>query len=379
MIRPRRRLSPSQPRRPDVVLLGAAGLLIVLGALELQSTGAVKAAVFGSRASLLSRHLFRLSMGFFVFMIAAMKDPLSWRKYSKGLLLGSLMLLIPLVLSRIGLDLGTLCPERNGANRALSLGSISISPGEALKLTFVLWLANFLSLETIDATGVKARWIPIGVLGVATGLLLILPSFSTAAGLIILTTGILFLAGVPSAKLVKMVGVGLVTLSIALPLSGYRLQRFADYQAPWTCIPDEHSYHARQSLIALGSGGLYGRGIGNGIHAYGFLPEIHTDYPMAAVGAETGLLGSSIVVILFALVLFRGMKIAIDALDKFRFLLASGLTLSLTLFALVNAGVTTTLLPATGQTMPFLSYGGVSTVVSLFSIGVLDAIHRSSQ
>jgi cell division protein FtsW len=165
---------------------------------------------------------------------------------------------------------------------------------------------------------------------------------------------------------------------VIMPLAGYRSQRIRDYQPPWTCEPRSLSYHDRESLIALGVGGVSGRGIGQGHQAYGFLPEMHTDYPLASVGEELGFLGTAAVVLLFGVIFVRGMRIAVRSEDRFRSALAAGLTISLSLFAWINAGVTTTLLPTTGQTMPFLSYVGVGTVVSLTSVGILDAIHRSN-
>ncbi len=375
----RHRPRPSLPPRPDIVLLISVAVLVALGIVELASTSSAKVSFNGLPISLLFRkHITRVLAGCLGLLVAAKTDPERWQRYAKWMLIISFLLLLPPALRRLGVDLHLVCDEKNGAYRALCFGSFSFMPGEFVKVSFILWLAHFLSIHQRKPLKGKTFVIPLGMLGLAVLLLLFQPSFSTSLGLATVALLLLFIAGVRKVALFGIVLSGLLVMTLLTMGSEYRSKRVNGYGLPWKLDPMSLPYHPRESLIGLGHGWLIGAGIGQGRQKYGFLPEIHTDYPLAVVGEEMGFLGTSLVVLLFGVILYRGGRIALASSDRFRFLLAAGLTLNITIFAMINAGVTTALVPTTGQSLPFLSYGGAATMVNLVSIGMLDSVHRSN-
>lgn len=376
----RKRISPSRPPRSDLILIIAVGSLVTIGIVELASITSAKVSLDGIPTSMIFRnHLVRVFAGCLVFLAGTRITPTFWACWSKPLLFISLALVILPGLSRFGIHIPFVCKETNGAYRSLTIGPLSVMPGELFKLPLILWIARFLTSGRMNHAGYMSTVIPLVVLGIAVTALLLQPSFSTSVGISIVAVSMLFLGGVKRLPIAFLVFLCVLVAGLIFGQNGYRTIRLKEHSFTLSVDPRELSYHPRQSIIGLGCGGLWGAGLGQGRQPYGFLPEIHSDYPLAAIGEEMGFVGTAAVVIFFFLILHRGFSIARHSFDSFSFLVACGLTLNITVFGLINIGVATAILPPTGQVLPFISYGGASTMTNLLSVGILDSIHRNNQ
>lgn len=264
----------------------------------------------------------------------------------------------------------SLAPPRNGARRWLELG-VRVQPSEVAKLTMVIWTAAIAAKK-----GERIRSLRWGLAGfvvvyAAVGFLIVLePDLSTAALIGLLGAIVLFAAG---ARIGHFILLGLLAVPVFwewLTAASYRLARLASFFNAGS-DPAGAGYQLRQSLIAVGSGGVFGVGYGESVQKYYFLPEPHNDFVFAIIAEEWGWVGSLCVTLAVAMIAVLGLRIARRAPDAFGFLLAVGLTALLVVSALVHAGVSIGVLPTTGVTFPFVSYGGSSLVISLAAVGVL--------
>jgi len=263
-----------------------------------------------------------------------------------------------------------------GARRWLRLGSISIQPAEMAKLVVVMYLAKYLTKKADKLADFRSGLLPVLlVIGVLAGLILLEPDLGTVLVIGMVTVAVLFLGG---ARITHLVGLGLCAIPAVLMLilsSGYRRQRLMSFLAPWKDASDS-GFQITQSFLAFGSGGPFGVGLGEGKQKLFFLPEAHTDFVLALVGEELGLAGTATVILLFVVFVLRGFQIAARAREPFGKYLGMGITLLIGVQALVNAAVVTGLLPTKGLTLPFVSYGGSSLVVSFVGVGMLLSISR---
>ncbi len=399
------RARPTRPPRPDLALYVATATLLILGMAVMASIGEARTNLGRGPHRIFTQHLFAVVLGMLLCLLGALVRPTWWKQLIKPFLVASLVGLLLAVLPRFGLTIEGLHVVRNGASRWLRLGTITVMPGELFKLTFIVWLATYLSLDSGPLAHERAPRYPLAIAGAAFALLVLQPAISTAFTIAALTGVMLWLADCPLPRLRTLCTVAMLAAGIVLATSwprradaggtetvapealanrapegswGYVRERMHGYVPPWSWAPRRLGYHSFQSLVALGFGGAWGQGLGKGRHSYGRLPESHTDYPFAAIGEELGFLGTTTVVAAWGVILVRGIMIARNAPDLYHFLLASGLTLNLVLVAILNASVVTALVPVTGQGMPFVSYGGNAMLTSFFSIGVLDAVNRRS-
>ena len=265
------------------------------------------------------------------------------------------------------LALGT---EVNGARRWLSTGVIDFQPSELAKLGLALWVAAFLARRPAPRT-LSELLRPLGlVVGLAAGLILVEPDLGTAIAIAVMVTGMLVVAGTPSRVLAGGAGIAVTILLAAIWLEPYRRTRFLSFLDPWQ-DPDGAGFQSVQAMIALGSGGFLGVGLGESVQKVYYLPEASTDMIFAIVGEELGLLGSIGVIAAFALFGYAGFNIALRCREPFGKALATGLTALVCGQAAVNMGAVLGLLPLTGIPLPFVSYGGSSLVIGLASVGVL--------
>jgi cell division protein FtsW len=265
------------------------------------------------------------------------------------------------------LALGT---EVNGARRWLSTGVIDFQPSELAKLGLALWVAAFLARRPAPRT-LSELLRPLGlVVGLAAGLILVEPDLGTAIAIAVMVTGMLVVAGTPSRVLAGGAGIAVTILLAAIWLEPYRRTRFLSFLDPWQ-DPDGAGFQSVQAMIALGSGGFLGVGLGESVQKVYYLPEASTDMIFAIVGEELGLLGSIGVIAAFALFGYAGFNIALRCREPFGKSLATGLTALVCGQAAVNMGAVLGLLPLTGIPLPFVSYGGSSLVIGLASVGVL--------
>ncbi len=285
-------------------------------------------------------------------------------KIALPVLLFSLALLVAVFLPGIGLAL-------KGAHRWINLGVVIVQPSEILKITLTIYLAAWLSVKE------KARFFAFLLLLSASTLLVILePDMGTAIIIAATATTVYFLSGAPIRDLLLIAGVIIIGAFALVKLEPYRAARLASYQNFDVRDLSKTSYHVRQILIALGSGGLTGVGFGNSTQKYAYLPESTTDSIFAIYAEEAGFFGTTILICLFASLVFSGFTIALAAPDLFGKLLASGIITFIGVQVFTNIASQVVLIPLTGVPLPFISYGGSSLIINLVSIGILLNISR---
>jgi cell division protein FtsW len=263
----------------------------------------------------------------------------------------------------------------NGAARRLSWGIFSLQPTDLARLATVIFLAWWLARNPPASRGfVHGVLTPLAVVAGVAGLILLQPNLSSAALLGITGFLMVFLAGARLVHLAIPVAAGLAGVAVTLATHPYQMKRiatFIDFAVHGALDTRGSGWQLDQSLIALGSGGWLGRGIGGGLQKYLFLPEAHTDFIFSILGEELGLAGATMLLAAFALLLWRGMRASAKASEPFPYLLAAGLTLQIGLYALANLAVATGLAPTTGLPLPFVSYGGSALLANLAAAGLL--------
>jgi cell division protein FtsW len=357
----------------DRTLLIVTITLALVGLVMVFSASAVVAGNrFHDSGYFLKRQLAWLTFGFLLLHLASHLDYVWWKRLAIPLLGLMTVLLVMVLIPSLGV-------AANGARRWLRLGPISVQPSEMVKLVAVIYLAAYLAKKEDRLTTFSTGLLPaLIVVGVLSGLVLLEPDLGTVVVLGLVTVGLLYLGGARGSHLVTL-GLCVVPVGLALALgSSYRRQRLATFLEPWKDASDA-GFQITQSFLAFGSGGPFGVGLGEGKQKLFFLPEAHTDFVLALVGEELGLVGTATIILLFALFAVRGFQIAARARMPFGRYLGMGITLLIGIQALVNACVVTGLLPTKGLTLPFVSYGGSSLVISLIGVGILLNISRDRQ
>lgn len=352
-----------------LLLACVAGLTIIGLVMVLSSSSPSAFARYGSSFLFFKRQLAYALVGAgAMWLTARMRYP-AWER-----------LCVPLLLVTVGLLVAVLHPAAGtvagGSARWIQIGPVTIQPSEVAKLALVAFGAALLARRWRWLADVRQLALPLlPVLGVVAGLILLQPDMGTAI-IIVASVGILVFAA--GARLFHLaVGVlGMGGLGFGLMYAeGYRWMRFISFMDPWA-DPQGSGYQTIQSLIALASGGPLGVGLGAGRQKWSYVPNAHTDFIFSIIGEELGLLGSLLVLALFGLLIWAGVRIAVRAPDAFGRLLAAGITGWFGTQALVNLGAVTGLLPITGVPLPFVSFGGSSLVVSMAAAGVLVSVAR---
>ncbi len=357
----------------DHTLLIVTMILALVGLVMVFSASAVVAGNrFQDSGYFLKRQLAWLTFGFLLLHLASHIDYVWWKRLSIPLL-GLIMVLLVMVL------IPSLGVAANGARRWLRLGPISIQPAEMVKLVAVMYLAAYLTKKEDRITIFSSGLLPVLiVVGLLSGLVLLEPDLGTVVVIGSVTVGLLFLGGARMSHLLALGLCAVPVVSVLVLGSSYRRQRLMTFLAPWKDASDA-GFQITQSFLAFGSGGPFGVGLGEGKQKLFFLPEAHTDFVLALVGEELGLVGTGAIILLFALFVVRGFQIAARARMPFGRYLGMGITLLIGIQALVNACVVTGLVPTKGLTLPFVSYGGSSLVISLLGVGILLNISRDRQ
>jgi len=284
-----------------------------------------------------------------------------------------------LVLSLFLLVVVLFIPASREASRWIKFGPVRFQPSELFKYALILFTAHSLSKRKGRIGELKFVLLPYFViLGIASFLLMREPHLGAVLLLSTILFGMLFVGGVKIRHLLVVAGPVILSMFILVFLFGYKKGRVEDYLKSLK-NPLEGSYQMRQSVLALSSGEIFGVGLGEGKEKLFFLPEPHTDFIFATTGEELGFVGSVTILTLFLFLTARGFLIARRSADDFGYLLAFGITFSIFVGALINAGVVVGLLPTTGLPMPFLSYGGSSLVFSAAGIGILLNISRQTK
>jgi cell division protein FtsW len=359
-------------RRPDYLLLGTTIALLVLGTLMVYSASFVVAHnEFSDDAYFLTRQLLWVAIGSVALVFGMTLDYHRWRSVSVVVMLVCIALLVAVLVPGIGV-------RSYGASRWLRFGSLlQVQPSELAKIAIVLYLADWLARRGSLVRHFGNGLLPFAIIvTLVSGLVEIQPDLGTTSIIVGAAACVFFVAGANLLHIGMGACLGVLGALAALSrLSGYRQDRIAAFLDPFSDIQGS-GWHTAQGLIALGSGGPLGRGLGESFQKFYWVPNAHTDAIFAIIGEELGFIGSLGVLGLFGILAWRGFLIAFRAPDAFGRLLATGLTCMLTLQAIVNIAVVTNSVPYTGITLPLVSFGGSSTVISLLAVGLLLNISR---
>jgi len=350
----------------DKWLLFITFILIVFGALMIYSSTSVITPVFAKKGITefyhFKRHIFTILIGLGFMFLTYRVRPSYFKKISTPLLVFSFLLLILVFMPGIGVFAG-------GAKRWIRLWPSTFQPSELVKLSVVIFLAKYVSEPNYRNDSFISFIKPVFVMAVFQAIILIQPDFGAAMSLALLTFAIIFLSGM-RLKYLFSVSVLILPILYELIKEPYRFRRIICFLDPWK-DPQGCGFQLVQSFIAFGSGGLTGVGIGSSMQKLSYLPESHTDFIFSIIGEEFGFIGVSVILALFLLLLIRGIYIANKTKDRFVYFLAVGLSLMISLQALINFAVATGMVPTKGLPLPFISYGGSSLLVNMAAIGIL--------
>lgn len=356
--------------QPLPMLVISSVALLVIGVVMISSASMdMAAATMGNSYHYVIRQLLFAGLGC-VAALVAVNVPVAWWERSGWLLLGVGLMVLVLVLTPLGRTV-------NGSTRWIPFGLFNVQVSEVAKLCLIAYLAGYVVRRRDELLNTWPGFLkPLVVLGLASVLLVIQPDFGATVVLVSAAAGMIFLSGVRLSRFVPLIGTLVVLGAILIVTQPYRLKRVVSYLDPWKDQFDS-GYQLTQSLIAFGRGDWGGVGLGNSIQKLFYLPEAHTDFIFAIIAEEFGLLGSLLVLGLFALLVVTGFVIARRAEKAempFGACFAYGLTLLIGLQAAINMAVSTGLLPTKGLTLPLVSYGGSSLMITCVSIGILARI-----
>jgi cell division protein FtsW len=358
---------------PDIWLFAAIGLILAIGLVMVYSASAVLALhEFGDRFYYVKRQLLFAGLGIGALLFTMNTHYSVWKKWAPTLLIICFGLLVVVLIPGVGV-------VRGGARSWLGISSFGIQPSEFMKLAMILFLSKWLSEKQQNITlFAKGLMPPLGLVGLAFGLIMLQPDLGTGSVMVGASLILIYTAGARMAHLggLAMVGVvGFVGLILAAP---YRLQRITSFLDPWA-DPLGGGYQIIQSLFAIGPGGLVGLGLGMSRQKFSYLPEPQTDFIFSILAEELGFIGGAAIIMLFLIVVWRGIRTAIAAPDTFGSFLAVGITGIIGVQVLINIGVVIGMMPVTGITLPLVSYGGSSLTLLLTALGILLNISRYSR
>jgi cell division protein FtsW len=336
--------------------LTAFGLVMVYSA-----TSSSAALGNGNPMGYLERQTAYALIGITLMVCAARTDFRKLRTLAPGLVIAALGLC--LVVLGIGQRI-------NGARRWIGFGPAAFQPSELAKLAILVWCAAYLARKPAPRT-LRELARPLGLLvGIFCALILVEPDLGTVITIVVMVGAMLLVAGIPLPTLASAYGIVFGLAAIASWVSPYRRARLLVFLDPWK-DPTNNGLQNVQALISLGSGGVFGRGLGQGVLKNRYLPEAHTDMIFAVIGEELGLIGISLVMLAYCVLAYAGLRLAISCKDPFGKRLAAGITALITGQAAINLAAVVGLAPLTGIPLPFVSYGGSSLVIALLSIGIL--------
>ena len=366
----RRRVILDERGLLDVPFLVLTVLLVLIGVLMMFSASYARAYTTEGKATYyFARQAVFAIVGIGIMLFFSTWNYQIWRSVSFFILAAAIvfLLLVPL----IGI-------EENGAKRWIYLGFTSFQPSEVAKLGIVLTFASMISYYRERMQSFREGILPfVVILAIVCGLLVLEPHLSAIIIILGVSAAMLFLGGVKLRWFAAGLAVVAVFIGIYLATKGYAGGRIQAWLHPFEDESDS-GYQIVQSLYAIGSGGLMGLGLGRSRQKYLYLPEEHNDYIFPIVCEELGFVGAMVVLLLFLLLIMRGYWIALHARDRFGMLVVGGLTTLLALQVFLNIGVVTNLLPATGISLPFFSYGGTALLIQLFEMGVILSVSRQN-
>ncbi|SHE62126.1 spore cortex peptidoglycan biosynthesis regulator SpoVE [Seinonella peptonophila] len=357
-------------RNPDWIIIGTILMLLSIGVLMVYSASAAFAAhKYGDPFYFAKRQFLFAALGVFFMLLVAQMNQTRFQQLAKPGLFICIALLIIVLIPGVGI-------LRNGARSWLGIGAFSIQPSEFMKLALILYFSHLFIQPRFQLTSFRQGLLPsLAILGSVFALIMMQPDLGS--GTVLVGTGmiLILIAGARKKHLIELsfVGIaGFVGLVLAAP---YRIARITAFIDPWK-DPLGAGYQLIQSLYAMGPGGLMGLGYGMSRQKHLYLPEPHTDFIFSIIAEELGFLGAGTVILLFAILIWRGYRVAMMTTNTYHRFVAAGITSMLMIQSVINIGVVSGAFPVTGITLPFLSYGGSSLTLTLVAVGVLLNLSR---
>lgn len=354
----------------DSVIFYTTMLLVFIGIIMVFSASFVQSAFKHDDAYyFLKRNVVYATLGFISMIIMSNIDYKFWKKNSKVICIISVILLI-LVLTPLG-------KVANGARRWLGVGGLTIQPAEIAKFATIIITAKLIEIRYDKIKSLTKGIIPLLLIpGLFFGLILLQPNMSTAGTVILVTFVMIFVAGMDMKFVLAMIGSGaalFVALVVAAP---YRLKRVTSFLDPFQ-DPLGNGYQVIQGLYALGSGGLFGMGLGKSQQKWFYIPEPQNDFIFAIIGEELGLVGCAVVIMLFVILVYRCIRIALKCPNIFACMVVIGIGAQIGIQAALNIAVATSSMPVTGVALPFISFGGTSLIIFMSAIGIVLNISKN--
>ncbi|PYZ93240.1 stage V sporulation protein E [Salipaludibacillus keqinensis] len=361
---------PKVRTTPDFLLFVVTLILVIIGSTMVYSASAVWAEYrFQDPYFFLKRQLIFVVVGFISMFVMVQVDYWRLKRLANIILIVCFALLVIVLIPGVGL-------VRGGAQSWLGVGAFSIQPSEFMKLAMILFLAKYISENQKYITTWKKGLLPVfSLVFVAFGLIMLQPDLGTGAVMVMTCVLLIFVAGARISHFLWLGGVGVAGFVGLIASAPYRLERISSFMDPWQ-DPLGSGFQIIQSLFAIAPGGILGLGLGHSRQKYFYLPEPQTDFIFAILAEELGFVGGTFVLVCFAILLWRGLRIAIHAPDLYGTLFATGIIGMIAIQVMINIGVVIGLMPVTGITLPMLSYGGSSLTLMLTTIGVLLNISR---
>ncbi len=339
--------------------------LVAVGIVMIYSASAIYAyAKMGDSLYFLKRHLMYLALGLVTMLFMMTIKLQRLERWAKPILIFSVFLLVLVLIPLVGREAG-------GARRWFRFGPINFQPSDLAKLTIIIYMADLMARKKDCVKSFVYGYLPpVIVLGVVVGLILLEPDLGTAVAISMISMIILFVAGVKASHIFASFLASIPVLYALVLGAAYRRRRIMAFLNPWA---DRRGtgFQIIQSFVALGSGGLFGVGLGQSKQKLFYLPASHTDFIFSIIGEELGFLGAASIVVLFMLFVWQGMKVAFKTEGSFEKYLSTGIVSLITLEAIINIGVTAGALPTKGLPLPFISYGGSGLIFHLMAVGLL--------
>ena len=360
-------------RKTRINLLNISIVLVCIGIVMIYSSSSIYAwERYGDSFYFLKRHLIFLFVGIIFTFLAMIIDYRKFKEYSQVMLWVAIILLVLVLVPGIGREI-------SGARRWFRYKFISFQPSEFVNLALIIYIADFVCRKADKMKILIEGFLPpICVLGLVTFLILLQPDLGTIIALGSVVLIMLYIAGVRGRHILTLILCSLPVLYLLVFSVPYRRARILAFLNPWL-DPKGVGFQIIQSQIAIGSGGLFGRGLGHSQQKLFYLPAAHTDFIFSIIGEELGLFGTFGVIVLFMIFIQQGLKIIKNAQDRFGYFLALGLVLMISLKAIINIGVSCGVFPTKGLPLPFISYGGSSLIFDMVSLGILINIARTGE
>ena len=353
----------------DSVIFYTTMTLVFIGIIMVFSASFVQSAFkHGDSYYFLKRNTIYATLGFISMITISNIDYRFWKKNAKAIGIVSVVLLL-LVLTPLGI-------KANGARRWLGFGAFTIQPAEIAKFATIIITAKLIEKRYDNMKSLTKGVLPLLLIpGLFFGLIMLQPNMSTAGTIILVTFVMIFVAGLNMKFVIAMFGSGVGLFLLLALTSEYRLKRILSFLDPFQ-DPLGNGYQVIQGLYALGSGGLFGMGLGKSQQKWFYIPEPQNDFIFAIIGEELGLIGCAVVIMLFVILVYRCVRIALNCKDIFTCMVVIGIGAQIGIQAALNIAVATSSMPVTGVALPFISYGGTSLIIFMSAVGIVLNISK---